>query len=471
MKLSPKLVPAAALAALILPIGAGWLVHRADPPVYEAAAALLIAAGDERNDGNNTSAATSLALERDVLSPEVIAQSLDLLESRRITVSPDPVRLSLSDILLDRLHVDPPAAPGSQEVVVRYRTLVPDEAVGVLSAVLDAAVELSNSRSLTKELSESIADDETELAQLNEAVTRQRGLVTAAERRVQELSAEDAAHRAQLEKIKSLGQAVADAHRIRIEAENRYQQAERDVAAGVPAELLAARLPAGELRNAVNQLFTREERRRELTERQQRLQQLAAVYGRNHPVLREVRARIEELNRDLSHETHPVEGTADLTREQLVLQALRGAWNEAQASEEDLQNELAAETAVVDDEQAAAQSLAEHRDELTFLETERARVQQRLDRRRRAVAASAASIARPAALNPEPVSPGPALSLSVGAALGTLCCVGILWRAARRRRHEKERTGPRQSRASYRRFLSHEERQLVRMKTSAAGAG
>jgi hypothetical protein len=293
---------AAALAALALPIAAGWLIHRAEPPVYEAVGSLLVAA--EPASGGTASNLTmpNSPAERDVLTPEVIARTLDLLEARQIAVTPDPVRLSLSDTLLDRLRIDPSVNPGSQEVVVRYRTAARDEAATVLAALLDAVVEVSRSQSLTQEMTAASAADEAELAQFDDAVARQRLLVNAAQSRVQEFSIEQAALRASQEKLKSLGQAAAEVQRRRIEAESRFRQAEQDVASGIPAELLAARLPAGELRTVVTELFAREDRRREIAEGQARLQQLAKVYGRNHPALQEVQTRLQQLAREVADE-------------------------------------------------------------------------------------------------------------------------------------------------------------------------
>jgi hypothetical protein len=402
-----------------------------------------------------------------VLTPEVIARTLDLLEARQIAVTPDPVRLSLSDTLLDRLRIDPSVNPGSQEVVVRYRTAARDEAATVLAALLDAVVEVSRSQSLTQEMTAASAADEAELAQFDDAVARQRLLVNAAQSRVQEFSIEQAALRASQEKLKSLGQAAAEVQRRRIEAESRFRQAEQDVASGIPAELLAARLPAGELRTVVTELFAREDRRREIAEGQARLQQLAKVYGRNHPALQEVQTRLQQLAREVADAAESNGGLAGTSRGQLLLEALRSAWSEAQASEDDLQSELAAETRIAETEQAATRALSEHQSELAFLESERARVQQRLEKRRRALAAGTTTILHPPALAPEPVSSGSWPSLLLGGGVGCVCCVSVLWSAFRRRRREKDLSSPLQARASYRRFLSHEERQLVRMKSAA----
>lgn len=468
MKRRVRLVPLAAFAALLLPPGAAWLVQQGSEPRYEATARLLLPETQSPPETIEQRGAAAPSAEEEVLSPEVIARAVELLERRQIPVAGDRVLLSLSDILIDRLRVDQKPASDSQEVILRYHTASREEAIPVLSAILDAIVETSDSQALSPQRIAAANDDERELEQLDEAVLRQKDLAHGAELHWQQLSSETAARHARQEKLKQLGQALAEAHRKRVEAEHRSQQAEQDVAAGVPVELLAARLPDGELRAFILNLFNGEKLQRELRDRQERLQQLAGIYGRNHPAVRELQKRIGELLQQVAAESRPSAEEPELTPAQMFLQTLQGACREAQELAADLQQELDAETAVVDEERGAEQSLADHRDELKFLEAERARVQHRLDKSRRELAAAAVTIAQPATLNPEPITSGAAVPLAIGGSLGVFFCIAILWSAARRRTSVAGPSTVAEHRRAYRRFLSHEERRLVQVKSMAA---
>ena len=265
---------------------------------------------------------------------------------------------------------------GLDDVTICYTSTESQGAVPVVQAVLQTILEACPTSAQRTTLDPA---REAEKVRQKTAIDRQR-LACAELRTRQNLSPLDKDRREiGLEQAKSLAGSVAECRRQRLIAENRLVQVRRDLESGVSLELVATRLPAAESQRVLQELAAQEKLRVEAQQLQHDSERLSAIYGRNHPHMRDLREKQADFQARVRTATGQGGDIALTAAQQPVLpdRAELARWmlhlldserQDLRATERDLQAQLDAETAALD-------SFAEQQRELQRAEQELAKLE------------------------------------------------------------------------------------------------
>ncbi len=246
-------------------------------------------------------------LERSAVEPtaEWLASVVDRSKSVPGAIEPEGPFESEIDHLRRTLSVRIERQAGQDDYVIEHRSARIDAARGVLKVAGDACLEAflrlherrmeERNAPLRKELEEwqaKVAAAETEAAKVGTEI---------AATTPGEAGRETARERARL-----LSAAIAEARKVRLEAENRFAGAREDISAGRPVETVLARLPEGPLRATLTRTIDGRDRLTELRELSRELESLSELYGPKHPRIARVKQRLADLASTNSSARTPV---------------------------------------------------------------------------------------------------------------------------------------------------------------------
>lgn len=278
-------------------------------------------------------------LERSAVEPtaEWLASVVDRSKSVPGAIEPEGPFESEIDHLRRTLSVRIERQAGQDDYVIEHRSARIDAARGVLKVAGDACLEAflrlherrmeERNAPLRKELEEwqaKVAAAETEAAKVGTEI---------AATTPGEAGRETARERARL-----LSAAIAEARKVRLEAENRFAGAREDISAGRPVETVLARLPEGPLRATLTRTIDGRDRLNELRELSRELESLSELYGPKHPRIARVKQRLADLASTNSSNTNT--GSISSSPSELLLATLEADWREKLATEQDLAEQL-----------------------------------------------------------------------------------------------------------------------------------
>jgi hypothetical protein len=467
-----------------LALAAGWWWHGCQEPEYVAHARLTVPALADVAPGNDAAPNAAESL----LSPEVIAAASDLLRERGIALPYASPLDSEVDELLHRLQATHEVHGERAELNLSYRTPEAPQAVPVLTAVVDAGLRALQSAAPPADDPDA-SSREREREQLGQAVERQRAQAAALQDQVANREREEGSDALVAERTRSCAAALEAACARRLEAEQRLAHARRDIQAGADCERIMAKLPDGADWSATRELVDASLQRHELRKQEAAVRQAAAIYGRNHPRMVELRTQVARLRQNVAAIQMPADapaivlasavGSASTARDdeqlppgELLLKLLAEKSWQAIDAEEDAGQQLAAATMLQDERQVLVAQLAAARQELGFLQKEHDQVQRRVDEARREVERSRADIVESPTLSPDSVVPSLSLYLAIAGSAGTVVSIGC-WRRFRRslaREAARSRSALLASKNNLapERFRSQEEAKLVQRARLAA---
>jgi hypothetical protein len=457
----------AGLVCLALSAWAGWVWHAYSDNEYEARARLTGAIDLISDDSSDDEDEALSSTEELVLAPEVLSTAAGLLHDRNVPLSLASPFDSETDYLLNRTHVTRPVERGADEIQITCTATGGDEARQMLTAVIDAFIE---SRRAARGTAGGAASMESgaEQRQLARAIDRQ-------ERMVNELVS-------QLRNADDTGvadsgtdtaeKAAAEGRQRVAETERRLDAAQQDFEQKVPADTVAASLPEGPVRTAILNRLTLIRLCDELHHEEMQLEKSAAVYGRNHPRMAEIRERIEQLQQKILRfpraTAEGAQGPADSSPVLIVLDALESDLADVEGAQQELEQQLAAACDRLTVQQEMEAKLTEARQELAFLRGEDDRFRQQAEDARREDERRFPVVVDEPALAPAPVAPRAGLQIAVSCLAGMALYL-VLLRQLRPRSHADAPVEHEPLRSSQRpRFFSQEEQQLVRLKMLSA---
>lgn len=414
--------------------GTGWWVFRHSPVQYLATARLIVPheaiAGLDRSilplddlSGSNTGELSSAAL----------GAAVEQLQSRGIVWNePNPFQLEI-DQLRAAVSVSVEKQAGQTEYLIRFQSSRPEQAPAVVGALTEACLQdfselrAGRTSSVQAELDQQLAKQTTAAAELEARIKAKR-----AERAA--LTVTEATRPASTEKMKSLGNGVAEAKRRRLEAENRLSQARHDLQAQLPLELIVARLPDSESKRLLEKSLGQLNQVQQIDQLREQLDRLSQVYGAQHPKIIQTTAQLTDLQTQLANLSaelgadDPKQGAADL-----LVRLLESDWREQQANERDLSDQLLAEEQALQGFDQIEGDLQALQAEVTSGQKQRDELLQKLQLERERVSALTPRISEPASLQPEPVSwkLDQYLLCGAGGGLGSwllLFSLGLMWR-------------------------------------------
>jgi hypothetical protein len=469
---------AAAGLCLALAASAVWLWQTLSEKRFEAHARL--AAGDTTADldAHDDRQPAATAIEDELLSPEVLSAAVDLLHERGFTLALTSPFDSEVDYLLERLHASPAEQGAPEGVDLSCTSADGDEALQMLTALVDAFI-ASARNDPTSTTAAPATDWETERRELAAAIERQTGAIAELVNQLEKARAAAVVESA-AEGLPSLEDQLALARGAAAEAAELVDGARRDLAANVPAEMVAARLSDGPLRTTIVERLSVERIRDDLRRHEALLVKSASVYGRNHPRMAELREKTEQLRRQVTGFPAPAPDAAESAGKpvatNLVMGALEAELAARQSREDEIAARLAARNLRLDARQMLETQLGEARQELAFLHGEHDRVRREIERTRHEEARRLPAVVEQPVLSPDPIAPNAGLQMAVSCVAGMSLYLLLLWqfRSAREAaavanpvsRHAPEPPATHRRRA---RFRSEEERRLARltMRTSA----
>ena len=462
---------AAGLAGLAVSLSGGWLWWTLSQTRYEALAVVQAAfAGDPRGDGSQSDASIEGAL----LNPDTLSAAASLLQERSVSlplVSPFDAE---ADFLVDHIHVecDPCGEPGDFRIACRAED--PDLALQILSAVLDAwfAAEANAARPAPDSAT---GEAQTERRQIAEAIQRQERDINAMVERLK--GAGDPAALGGADELARLEGELIERRRVRIEAERQLEEARRDlIEKKVPIEAVVSRIAEGPLRNSILERLKLARLHEDLQSQKALLAKWSSVYGKKHPRMAEVRARVELLDRQLSSAAIELAGFADRAigadLPSLVLEPFERDLAARKAAEGELNERLDALVERLTARQEIETRLGEARQELAFLHGEHDRVRKQIESSRRDETARTPQLIEAPALSRDPIAPQASLPIAASCLSGLALLAIVLrqFRAWRQAEPIAVKTAAAPPPARRERFRSHEEQQ-VRLKMLGAKAG
>lgn len=417
------------LLCLVAACGAAAWHFDATEPVFEARARIRLP-GDEKLEEVVRSAD---GVERIVTAPSGLFKlAAERLKQRSVQLVLSSPLNSEADELANRTSIVSEPQPGQQEIALAYKTSEATDAVPVLTAIVDAYLEAQR-KSTANPPPTVPAALQAEKLQFEQAFQQQQATIAVTRQKLAALALDETKRAAAFEKVKSLSGALAETRRLRLEAENRFAQIRKDLDGGLPIELLAARIPDGKARAIVQEALTQAKLQRELKQHAATFLQLSAVYGRNHPRLVELQRQIDDLHSQLAVAGNSPASNNPPSPAALLLQALDGGLNESQASERDIQDQLQAEQAGLEQFTALQKSFEEGTRELARLQGERDRVEKQIAEIQRQQQPKTATVLEPPALAAVPVSPVLWHYYVAGPSAGTLLGLLMIWLLPRRR--------------------------------------
>lgn len=423
--------------ALSLCCGVAAWDYTSRTPEYAATAQIRVpreAAADLQADPE----ATQISVPSDVLV-EAVAR----LKARNVQLPLASPLDSETDVLSRSTVVDIDRQAGFDDLTLTYTTVQADDAVPVLTTIADAYLAFlhKNAPAAPATVSPPL---ESERTQLDRALAQQQSVVAECQQKLREQTLDDAKRALVLDKIKSLSQSLTEARRSRLEAEHRLQQAKKDLEAGVPVELLAARWPDGPAKSLAQEALTQIRLHRELKQQAATFVERSAVYGKNHPQMLDLQKKIDDLTARLTAAEKQRPASAPLGMHEvdvhaLLLRSLESEHAEQQAAERDLQEQWQTEQTSLEKFAASQKGVEDAQRELARIQADRDRVSQQIAEAQKQQQSRTATLSESPVLTAEPVWPrieyylggGPAAGLLLGMVLARLFRV--------RRRYEDAR--------------------------------
>ena len=481
MKHRRFLALASAVFCLTVAISAGWLWQTMSAPKFEACARLSaakvpVAEGDADKPASIDEAASVIEAapinEAKVLSPEVLSAAALLIADRNVPLSLASPFDSVTDYVLDRTRVGRPDRGGPEEILITCSAAAADEALQMLSAVVDAYLEASTTTRSVRADS-TTGELRTECEQLAGAIEQQQQMI--AESAAQLEAAKAAAAGSAGNDPITLEAELVQARRSSGDAAARLAAAHRDFEKKLPGEFIAARIADIPARTKVLERLNQAKIKDDLDQHEALRAKWSAVYGRNHPRMAEIRQQIESLEQQVcvfsaGEQSQPADATP-ASAASIVLAALETESAALKTAEQELETRFAAAQQRLQQQQDLETRLNESRQELAFLHGEHGRLWKEIDGARRNQASRLATLIEPPALSSDPIAPQAGLQMAVACVSGMAFCLLVIWQfRARSPRGAATAAPPKKNDAAVRRerFRSHEEEQLMRLKLQSA---
>ena len=361
----------------------------------------------------------------DMHLPSIMTQASDLLKKWGVIVALDSVLDSEVDVLAQRTTLVKERQAGQDEITLCYRTIHQQQAVAVLKAISEAYVSARNNGSLPTS-SPLLATLEAQRKQVAENQKTQQALIGDLQRKLAAHPFPETQRTAVLEKVKQLSAAIGEARRRCLESEQRLLQARRDIEAGLPVQLLAARLPEGQAKALLLASFESSKTRSDVDQLSAKLQAMAAIYGRKHPRMQELRRTIDELTnrlQDAATESDSEPESGAQVSENLFLKVLASELSEHTGYEERLCDLIEVERIELDRHSALQGALAAGNQELVRLAAESENLRQRWEALNSQERPPNATLIEPPALAALPVWPRFEWHATAGTGAGGALCL------------------------------------------------
>lgn len=459
---------AAGAICLVLTVSAGWLWHEFSEETYEAHARVAL----PKSGGKSPA-----GVEEIILSPDVLAGAADLLRDREISLSLATPFDSAADYLLDHVRVEPPGDDAPDEIRIVCSAPLADEALQILSALVDAYLEVARHREPAAEIP-APAESEAERRHLAQAIERQ-------EQALADLTDEIKARK---EAAPTDGAADGDAgagedpavgEAERVAARRAVAEAERGLAAArldfetnLSPDVVALRLAEGPTRTRIIERLNLIRLKDELGQHEARVEKWSKVYGRNHPRMTEIRGQIEQLQPKIAALQGDAgeigSSTAAADPSLMVIDILEADLAALQDAEREIETRLAARNKRLSAQHDVESKLGETRQELEFLYEEHNRLRQQLESARRREAGLVPDIVEQPTLSADRLAPQADFQMAVSGSLGIALYLLVLWQLRVRTQVVKARAAGNQASVAPRRerFRSQEEQRLARLKNA-----
>ena len=484
MKRRRFLALASSALCLAVVLSAGWLWQTLAAPKFEARAR-LVAGIDPVADPNAEADKTVPIDEARILSPEVLSAAALLIADRNVPLSLASPFDSVTDYLLERIHVGRADRGAPDEILITCSAKTADESLQMLSAVVDAYLDAATTAQPAR--NGSGADEsptielQTECDQLARAIEQKQQAI--AELTAQQEAAKTIAGGSAGNDPISLEAELVQARRASGDAADRLAAARLDFEKKLPGEFIAARIADVPARTKVLARLNRAKIKNDLDQQEALRQKWSAVYGRNHPRMAEIRQHIESLEQQVGRFSAP-EATGEKTGEtgqpadalpaseaSIVLAALEAESAGFKTNEQQLEARLAGSQQRLQQQQELETRLNDSRQELEFLHGEHSRLWKQIDSARRTQTNELATLIEPPALSSNAVAPQAGLPMATTCASSMTLCLLVIWQFRNRAPEiaipdaapAKEEPPIRRER-----FRSHEEEQLMRLKLQSA---
>lgn len=298
-------------------------------------------------------------------APSILEETLKRMRERGIAWS---ATQEASADLLQRLELEVESEAGEERATISFRTTVAEEAVPVLSALIDTVREVE-SPSLQLGPARELAETEAHLA---EKLKQQEDEVRQRQQALQSEGISEVDRLVLVEQLKSVAVGLAEARRDRLEAEQRLLQTQKDLAAGLPLESLLSRLPTIEAQDAFRKRLSRPRLLEELDVERETVRELARIYGRNHPKMTALVQKVKALESESKIlQVSGTRGEDGDPQARLLVRLLASDREERQSLEADLQEQFDSRKGALDQQTALERGLSQAQNELKSLNAER----------------------------------------------------------------------------------------------------
>jgi predicted subunit of tRNA(5-methylaminomethyl-2-thiouridylate) methyltransferase len=302
------------------------------------------------------------------LSKGLAEETLNRLKERSIPMLADSGDADSRASLIERTLIQVASEAGEDRVTITYRTPLAEEAIPVLSALVDTVRDVQPLSSQQGEAAE-VAERES---QISGQLKRLEAATTEHEASLQSSGLSEAERVVLLEQIKSLGVDLAEARRDRLEAEHRYLQTRKDLEAGLPVDVLISRLPGNESQDSLRKLLSRPRVQEELQVEQAAYRKLASTYGPKHPRMLDLTRKIETLEAQAKSFVVPASAeTRGDSTSNVLLRLLAADLEERQSLEADIQEQFDVKKSALDEQAGRVAMASRMHKEATRLQEER----------------------------------------------------------------------------------------------------
>lgn len=316
-------------------LGGGLVWHAYSPTIYEARAGLVLP--DER----------PVAAFRD---PELIARARERLKQKWPAMSAATGRQKTPAIAG---KIDLTFQLEGNQLAVRYQTPNSKPAVEELNALLEQFLEDQKADVAARRQAE--ADHERRSLQLEGeriAAEQEKHLQVKDDLQyeVDQHAAQTAQQATSLEQIRTVSKALTYAKLSRVETEQHLRVVEQSLNEEKSLGMIVSKLPEGRVREFLQGILEQQRLQTELEQNRNMRAELAAIYGRQHPRLKEIDGKIALLAARQSSASLPSTFTEKehLAQTSLILQTVQGFLQQARGYEEELRLQLEREQSLVD---------------------------------------------------------------------------------------------------------------------------
>lgn len=462
--------------SLALLISAGWLWQALSQTRYEAVA--RIGPPETARDVFDQDAAPEVSVAAQLLSSENLAAAADLLRERLISVPLASPFDSDIDFLAGSLRVESDDQSETDDVRIVATATEAEPALQILKAVVDAWL-AETTKTAAPVADPAAAAAETERRQIAQAIERQQREIESIDERLK--TAGDPLEPETADDLARLEGELVEIRRSRVEAERRLEDVRRELAdKKLSVEAIVSRIADNTVRASVRERLNLAKLHDDLESQKAALQKCAAIYGSKHPRMAEIRARVEQLDQQLSALPVQLAGFSESSAVDLptlVLQPLERDAAVRQEAEQELQSRLDGLIGRLTARQELERQLGESRQELAFLHSERDRARKQVESTRHDESSHLSQLIEPPTLASAPLAPDAGLPLTFSCLTGLGLCVAMFRQLQAWRRAPtgvplppapaQPKSPLLKSPPSRERFRSHEEQQ-VRLKMLAA---